>query len=64
MNKFTGNFKANYVSHIIVHTKDLPFHCPPQDTQSCNTHPKVYIHFNKNGKGSCPYCGARYELVQ
>ncbi len=27
-------------------------------------HPKVFIQFDKNGKGVCPYCGASYQLSQ
>ena len=53
---------ANQKFNSIVEAKDLPFHCPPKGTTKWNMHPKVYIKFNKNNKGFCPYCGASYEL--
>jgi uncharacterized Zn-finger protein len=41
---------------------ELPFHCPPKDEPKWNMHPKVFLSFSDNGKASCPYCGAKYEL--
>ena len=57
------SFQQKYVSHTTVKAKNLPFHCPPKDAQKWNMHPKVFIQFNKDNKGSCPYCGANYEIV-
>ena len=32
--------------------------CPVDSGASAwNQHPKVYINFNKDNKGRCPYCG-------
>lgn len=64
MNASIDDFQQKHVSHSIVEAKDLPFHCPPKGTTKWNMHPKVYIKFNKNNKGFCPYCGASYELGQ
>ena len=55
-------FQQKHVSHSTVEDKDLPFHCPPRGSNKWNMHPKVFIKFDKDGKGSCPYCSASYEL--
>ena len=46
----------------IVLRKDLPAHCPPKGSSKWNMHPKVFLLFDKQGKVSCPYCGAKYKL--
>ena len=28
-----------------------------------NSHPKVFIPVQETGEAKCPYCGARYHLV-
>jgi uncharacterized Zn-finger protein len=28
-----------------------------------NMHPRVYLPIEKTGEATCPYCGARYRLV-
>ncbi len=56
------DFQQKHVSHSIVKAKNLPFHCPPKDAQKWNMHPRVFIQFDKKGKGVCPYCSANYEL--
>jgi uncharacterized Zn-finger protein len=48
----------------IVLRKDLPSHCPPKDSSKWNMHPKVFLSFDAEGKAGCPYCGAKYILVQ
>lgn len=55
-------FQQKHVSFSIVEQKDLPFHCPPKESMKWNMHPKVFLSFDANGKASCPYCGAAYEL--
>lgn len=62
MNAGIDDFQQKHVSHSTVEVKDLPFHCPPKGSTKWNMHPKVYIKFDKNNKGACPYCGASYEL--
>jgi len=55
-------FDKKYTSITLVPKKELPFHCPPKGTEKWNMHPKVFLSFNEQGKTSCPYCGASYEL--
>ncbi len=50
---------------VEVHGSDLPLSCPrPQDTL-WNMHPRVYlpIEDEPTREAVCPYCGARYRLV-
>ena len=63
MNTPVDGFQKNHVSYSTVEEKNLPFHCPPKDAQKWSMHPKVFIQFDKNGKGVCPYCGASYQLA-
>lgn len=56
------NTKHKSVS--VVTAEDLPFHCPPKEAQKWNMHPRVFLSFDTQGKASCPYCGASYELEQ
>jgi uncharacterized Zn-finger protein len=46
-----------------VKRKDLPLSCPAPDAETWSLHPRVYLPIKKTGKAVCPYCGARYELV-
>ena len=46
-----------------VKRKDLPLSCPTPETEVWSLHPRVYLPIKKTGKAVCPYCGARYELV-
>lgn len=48
---------------IQVQRADLPFSCPPPGIEVWNMHPRVYLAFDKDGEATCPYCGARYRLV-
>ncbi len=56
------NGKVKHKSFRIVSKEDLPFHCPPKESQKWNMHPKVFLSFDALRKASCPYCGAIYEL--
>ncbi len=44
-----------------VTSNDLPLSCPTKDMSTWNSHPKVYMEF-KDGKATCPYCGAQYII--
>ncbi len=46
-----------------VTANDLPLSCPGKFMTLWNMHPKVYLQF-KDGKASCPYCGAQYLMRQ
>jgi len=46
-----------------VRRKDLPLHCPLDESYLWNSHPKVYLPIEQTGEAKCPYCSASYELV-
>jgi len=48
---------------IKVSRSDLPLSCPRPDDEVWNMHPRVYLPVEKTGEATCPYCGARYKLV-
>ena len=45
-----------------VKSSELPAACPPQDSEAIGLHPRVYLKFN-DGSAKCPYCGAKFALV-
>jgi len=45
-----------------VEAKSLPASCPPKEAEAWDMHPRVYLDF-KQGKATCPYCNAQYELI-
>jgi len=56
----TPNTKNSYE----VTQDDTPVHCPMPGSSLWNSHPQVFIAFDKNGDGKCPYCGAEYHLKE
>ena len=46
-----------------VSRKDLPLSCPTPEQKLWNSHPRVYLPVEETGEASCPYCNARYKLV-
>lgn len=48
---------------ILVTEAELPVFCPPATTPLWNMHPRVYIEIEKEGRASCPYCSATYQLA-
>jgi uncharacterized Zn-finger protein len=48
---------------IEVSRADLPLSCPRPQDEVWNMHPRVYLPIEKTGEAICPYCGARYRLV-
>lgn len=43
---------------------DLPLHCPLPGMSLWNSHPRVFLPIEEaGGESTCPYCGARYILV-
>ena len=42
---------------------ELPLHCPLPGTSLWNSHPRVFLPIEDTGEAVCPYCGARYTLV-
>ena len=41
---------------------DLPLHCPPDDSELWNQHPRVYLPIRPGETALCPYCGNRFFL--
>lgn len=51
-------------SQIRVSRAQLPLSCPNAETDPAALHPRVYIPLEKRGDTqACPYCGARYLLI-
>jgi len=47
-----------------VKKSDLPLSCPTPEMVLWNAHPRVYLPIEKTGQATCPYCGARFELIE
>ena len=45
-----------------VKRSELPACCPRPDQKIDCMHPKVFIAFDKQGHGRCPYCGAEFVI--
>ena len=41
---------------------DLPLACPMPGMSLWNSHPRVYLPIETQGRSKCPYCGAEYLL--
>ena len=54
--------KPNTKNSYDVTENELPVHCPMPGSSLWNSHPQVFIAFDKSGEGKCPYCGAEYHL--
>lgn len=56
---------AKRVSARLIDVKqaDLPLSCPRHTEEVWDMHPRVYLPIEKTGKVVCPYCGAKYRLV-
>ena len=59
-----GLAQPNAKDHYEVRSSDLPVHCPMPGSSLWNSHPRVFIAFDKKGHGKCPYCGAEYKLLK
>ena len=54
---------ANAQREYEVSRQDLPLSCPMPGQKLWNSHPRVYLPIEETGAASCPYCGARYRLI-
>jgi uncharacterized Zn-finger protein len=54
---------ANTLQEYEVSRKDLPHSCPTPEQKLWNSHPRVYLPIEETGTAVCPYCSARYRLV-
>lgn len=48
---------------ISISASDLPLYCPGPKAPLWSMHPRVYIEIEKQGKATCPYCSARYQVI-
>ena len=53
---------ANTQREYRITRDQLPLSCPTDKMAVWNSHPKVYLPIEKEGKIVCPYCGATYIL--
>lgn len=54
--------QANAARRYEVTRADLPLHCPMDGMTIWNSHPRVFLDIESNGRAKCPYCGAEYTL--
>ena len=54
---------ANEQSTYEVQRAQLPVSCPMRDQRLWNSHPRVYLPLKETGEATCPYCSARYRLI-
>lgn len=55
---------ANAQNRYGVSLSDLPLSCPMPGMYLWNSHPKVFIPVAETGEAKCPYCGAKYHLLE
>jgi len=55
--------QPNAENHYDVTADDLPLSCPMPGMYLWNSHPRVYLPVEAEGRAKCPYCGATYALV-
>lgn len=60
----TGSATPNDKKQYEVTENDLPLHCPMPSMSLWNSHPRVFLPIEDDGKIKCPYCGADYSLVR
>ncbi|HFB65447.1 MAG TPA: zinc-finger domain-containing protein [Aeromonadales bacterium] len=57
------NLKQKNSSKIVeVTAKDLPLHCPTDESSRWAEHPRVFLPLEKTNEVVCPYCGTIYRL--
>lgn len=55
--------RPNSEKHYKVTNKDLPLSCPNQNMRVWDSHPRVFLPIEGSGEIDCPYCGAKYSLI-
>ena len=59
-----GTAPASALQCYEVRRVDLPLSCPLPSMALWNAHPRVYLPIEAQcGEAACPYCGARFVLV-
>lgn len=56
--------QPNAENHYDVTPADLPLSCPMPGMYLWNSHPKVYLAIEEDGRAKCGYCGATYALTR
>ena len=60
----TATAPANAEKRYTVSRADLPLSCPLPSMALWNSHPRVYLPIEADGgEAECPYCGAKYRLI-
>lgn len=59
----TTLIQPNAENHYDVTPADIPLSCPMPGMYLWNSHPKVYLPVEEEGRAKCPYCGATYALT-
>jgi len=54
---------ANEKTVYEVRRTELPLSCPTPEQRLWNSHPRVYLPIEQTREATCPYCSARYLLV-
>ena len=54
---------ANTELEYEVSRADLPLSCPTLEQKLWDSHPRVFIPIEETGTAICPYCSARYRLI-
>jgi len=62
-NNEAAEVTASTQNKYTISKKDLPLHCPMDGMALWDSHPRVFLPMDANGKAKCPYCGADYEMV-
>lgn len=55
--------QANTERVYQVTRADLPLSCPTPEMALWNSHPRVYLPIDKDGECECPYCSAKFILI-
>jgi uncharacterized Zn-finger protein len=56
--------QANAASLYEVTRADLPLHCPMDGMTQWDSHPRVFLDIETDGRAKCPYCGAEYLMKE
>ena len=60
----TATAPANAEKRYTVSRADLPLSCPLPSMALWNSHPRVYLPIEaEGGNAECPYCGAKFRLI-
>jgi uncharacterized Zn-finger protein len=54
---------ANAEMEYEISRADLPLSCPTPEQKLWNSHPRVYLPIEESGTATCPYCSAKYRLI-